>query len=92
MEMAAASERRMLLMMECVGLDSSIATTGNCDTVFECAIDVSMNEVRQRCRACTITKLCERWLAGDEYGDNDFCPNAKVFDELKVISSPDARL
>jgi hypothetical protein len=91
-EMPAAVERRMLTMLECVGLDSSIAMPVQPDTILECVIDAKMKGVRQRCCECTATDLCERWLAGDQCGDNDFCPNAKVFDELKVISSPDARL
>jgi hypothetical protein len=91
-EMAAASERRILAMLQCIGLDPSIAMPVKRDTVLECVIDASMKEVRQQCRECTTTDLCEQWLAGDQYSHNDFCPNAKVFDELKVISSPEARL
>jgi hypothetical protein len=90
-EMSAA-ERRMLTMLECVGLDPSIAMPVQRDTVLECVIDASMKVARQRCRDCMTVNLCERWLAGDQCGDNDFCPNAKVFDELKIISSPDVRL
>ena len=71
-EMAATSERRMLAMLECIGLDPSIAMPVKRDTVLECVIHASMKEIRQRCRECTTVDLCERWLAGDQYGDNDF--------------------
>jgi hypothetical protein len=90
--MAAASERRMVTMLERVGLDPAIASRGRPDSVLECVIEASMKEIRQRCRTCTTEDVCERWLAGDEHGDNDFCPNAKVFDALKVICGADARL
>jgi hypothetical protein len=90
--MAAASERRMVTMLERVGLDPAIATSGKPNSVLECVIAASMKEMRQRCRACTTEDICERWLAGDEHGDNDFCPNAKMFDALKVICGADARL
>lgn len=72
---AAASERRMLTMLESVGLDPAIASSGNTEAI--------MKEVRQRCRTCATEAVCERWLAGDEHGNNVFCPNAKVFDALK---------
>ncbi len=73
--MAAASERRMMRMLERVGLDPAIVLSG--DT------QATMKEIRQRCRSCTSEDVCERWLAGDEVGENVFCPNAKVFETLK---------
>lgn len=90
-EMSAAAERRMLTMLECVGLDPSIARPVQSHTILECVIDASMKEARRRCRDCMAVDSCERWLAGDRCGDNDFCPNAKVFDDLKIVSGPDAR-
>jgi hypothetical protein len=36
-----------------------------------------MKEVRQRCRTCSTEDVCERWLAGEEAGENIFCPNAQ---------------
>jgi hypothetical protein len=90
--MAAASERRMMSMLEHVGLDPAIASSSEADSVLGCVIEASINEIRQRCRACTAKVVCERWLAGDEHGDNDFCPIVSVLDGLKVISSDDARL
>jgi hypothetical protein len=75
---AANSERRMLTMLESVGLDPEIATSGEVPTI--------MKEVRQRCRSCATEAVCERWLQGNEEGDNTFCPNAKVFEVLKKHS------
>lgn len=43
-------------------------------------------EVRRRCRRCLREDLCERWLAGEVEGDNNFCPNAQTFDALKEDS------
>ena len=68
------SERRMLSMIDSLGLDKEIATDAKFGTL--------MGEVRQRCRGCTAEDVCERWLRGDEEGDNAFCPNARVFEIL----------
>jgi hypothetical protein len=73
--LAANSERRMLAMLESVGLDPAIAASGDIRTI--------MGEVRQRCQSCASEDVCERWLAGDEKGENDFCPNSKAFEILK---------
>ena len=72
--LATNSERRMLTMIESVGLDPEFATSGE--------ISTTMKEVRQRCRSCPTEAVCERWLQGNEEGDNSFCPNAKVFEAL----------
>jgi hypothetical protein len=77
--MATSSERRMLTMLESVGLDSALITSGNTGAI--------MNDIRQRCRSCASEAVCERWLSGDEKGDNDFCPNASVFAALKKKSA-----
>jgi hypothetical protein len=73
--MIAGSERRMMSMLERVGLDPAIASSGDTEAI--------MKEIRQRCRSCATEGVCERWLAGDEVRENDFCPNAKVFETLK---------
>lgn len=73
--MAAASERRMMSMLERVGLDPAIVASGDTEAI--------MKEIRQRCRRCTAEAVCERWLVGDEVGENAFCPNAKVFEALQ---------
>ena len=75
--LARNSERRMLSMLDSLGLDSAIATDPEFTTV--------MGEVRQRCRHCTAEDVCERWLRGDEEGDNAFCPNARVFNTLQEL-------
>jgi len=73
--LAMNSERRMRAMLQSVGLDPEIASIGGIETI--------MKEVRQRCRACTSEDVCERWLDGEIQGDNDFCPNAKVFEKFR---------
>lgn len=73
--LAANSKRRMWAMIESLGLDPDIASIGG--------IEIIMAEVRQRCGSCTSEDVCERWLAGDVPGDNNFCPNAKVFGVFK---------
>jgi hypothetical protein len=74
-KMAAASKRRMTTMLERVGIDPAIDSSGDAENI--------MKEARQRCRSCTSVDVCERWLAGDVVGENYFCPNAKVFESLK---------
>ena len=83
--MRAASERRMIGMLERVGLDPAIAAGHQSDTVIEFAIDVVMKAVREHCQACTAVDTCERWLVDKEACGNGFCPNAAIFDELKAI-------
>ncbi|MDH3374204.1 MAG: DUF6455 family protein [Gammaproteobacteria bacterium] len=73
--LAVNSERRMRAMLESVGLDPEIADIAGIETI--------MSEVRQRCSACNSESVCERWLESDKKSDNDFCPNAKVFDVLR---------
>jgi len=73
--LAANSERRMLSMIESIGLDPAIASSSDLET--------TMSEVRQRCRSCTSEDVCERWLTCNEKGDNDFCPNAETFAALQ---------
>ncbi len=76
--LARSSERRMLKMLEAVGLDPAIATSGDVETI--------MKEVRDRCRHCAAEDKCERWLEGEEAGENEFCPNARVFEILRKYS------
>ena len=75
---AGSSERRMMQMMQRIGLDPEIATQGDTENIFK--------EVRSRCRKCQSEGQCEMWLAGAKDGDNVFCPNAEVFEELKRAS------
>ena len=73
--LAVNSERRMQAMLENVGVDPEVASLSGIDNI--------MSEVRKRCKNCKSESLCERWLAGEETGDNEFCPNAKVFELLR---------
>jgi len=73
--LANSSERRMSGMLERVGLDPAVVKSGDKAKIIK--------EIRQRCRHCATEDVCERWLAGEEGGDNDFCPNAKVFEALR---------
>ena len=73
--MAASSERRMTTMLKRVGVDPLVAAGGDSTQIIR--------DIRRRCHRCAVEDLCERWLAGDEQGDNDFCPNAKVFASLR---------
>lgn len=69
-----ASERRMKEMLKNAGLDPDIVTHGTTEVIIK--------EVRSRCRKCQAEDVCERWLAGEETGGNEFCPNAGVFQML----------
>ena len=73
--MRANSERRMTSMLKRVGVDPSIAATGDSTQIIK--------DIRKRCRMCTTEDVCERWLAGEVQGDNEFCPNASVFETLR---------
>ena len=75
---AGTSERRMKEMLQRAGLDPEIATQVDSESIIR--------EVRRRCRKCQSEDLCERWLAGEEGGDNAFCPNAEVFEEFNRAS------
>jgi len=68
--LAMQSERRMLGMLTTLGLDPTIATSGDIETI--------MGEVRERCRHCGAEDKCERWLKGEEEGENDFCPSSRA--------------
>ena len=74
------SERRRLAMLEALGLDPAIATSGDMPAI--------MRDVRKRCEHCQSEALCERWLRGEETGGNEFCPNAKVFEILRKYGPP----
>jgi hypothetical protein len=76
--LAANSKRRMLAMLESVGLDPAIASSGDIKTI--------MSEVQKRCQSCASEDVCERWLKSDTKGDNDFCPNSKAFAILAKYS------
>lgn len=73
-----SSERRMMQMMQRIGLDPELAKQGDTESIFK--------EVRRRCRRCQSEGQCEMWLASTDDRANVFCPNAEVFEELKLAS------
>ena len=70
---SAASSRRMMGMMKRFGLDPGTFTRGDPQTM---AIG---KDLRRRCMRCRRGDHCERWLAGEVDGRNNFCPNAEEF-------------
>ena len=72
---AANSKRRMSAMLVSVGLDPDITSSGDLVSIMAAA--------RLRCEACASKDVCERWLDAELQGDNDFCPNATVFESLR---------
>lgn len=64
----------MRSMMRAAGLDPDIDPVGAHDEVIKA--------IRRRCRHCRAPHECEAWLEGQLAGDNDFCPNARVFEIL----------
>lgn len=74
------TERRMMSMLERQGLDPEIAREGDTKAIVDA--------VRQRCSRCQSEAVCERWLAGETGGENDFCPNAEVFKALGAKADP----
>jgi len=68
-----ATESRMQRMMESCGIDQE--TASNADQMLR----VDMHVMRDRCRRCPTTGLCEHWLNGEAATGNNFCPNAPVF-------------
>ncbi len=77
--MAATSERRLISMLERVGIDPVLAATGDNAQIIR--------EIRQRCHTCATEDVCERWLSGEVKGANDFCPNVSVFATLRETAA-----
>ena len=77
--MTSSSERRMTSMLERVGIDPALAATGDSAHIIK--------EIRRRCHTCATEDVCERWLSGEQKGDNDFCPNANVFATLRETAA-----
>lgn len=69
--LAVNTERRMRSMLVSVGLDPELANNEE--------IPMIMDEVRDRCRQCSSESVCDRWLEGEVQGENQFCPNSRVF-------------
>lgn len=75
------SERRRMGMLKALGLDPAMASSADLPTI--------MSDVRKRCEQCPSEDVCERWLRGEVEGDNDFCPNARVFEVLRKYAAAD---
>lgn len=73
--------RRLSRMLEALGLDPAIASSGDLPTI--------MSELKQRCSACQAGRACDSWLDSDERGDRSFCPNARALDVLRRLSGID---
>lgn len=71
---AAGSQRRMTRMLARAGVPPEVIGRGDAQAIIK--------HVRSRCRACSSEGVCERWLAGEVEGENDFCPNAEIFRSL----------
>lgn len=69
------SRKRMMRMLVHEGLDPELVNQGDNRTI--------MKDVRRRCSRCQSEDVCERWLSGTADAGHEFCPNAKVFEELK---------
>ena len=70
-----------LAMMMRIGLDLK---ANNHDPETQ----ANLQAVRSRCLKCTAEDYCERWLDSEVSGDNDFCPNAQTFRDLKWKAPP----
>jgi hypothetical protein len=78
---ASASIGRMMAMMERAGLNPRPSALDSPRTI------TLKNEARRRCRRCPREELCDRWLAGEVEGNNNFCPNAQTFQSLTETSA-----
>lgn len=67
------SNRRMYRMMLSCGIDEDTAKYP------DQLLDIDMNGVRRRCRACPVPETCDRWLRGEAVPSNGFCPNVWHF-------------
>jgi hypothetical protein len=75
---AAASEKRMMHMLTCAGVDPRFSGHDDTWAILQVA--------RGRCSRCRSEDLCDRWLARNVQGDNSFCPNAQISRILKRIT------
>ena len=70
---AVVSNDRMYRMMLACGFDETTARDASR------VLDIDMQAVQKRCRACPAPDTCDRWLNGEAVPSNDFCPNATCF-------------
>ncbi len=76
-----ATESRLRRMMESCGIDRE--TAENADRLLR----IDMNAIRNRCRHCPATDLCDHWLSEEAATSNDFCPNAPVFRDAAKLQT-----
>ena len=72
----ARSRKRTLKMLISQGVNPDVLKSGNQLAIAQ--------DIRSRCSRCQAEDVCERWLKNPA-GNNDFCPNAAVFERLKLI-------
>lgn len=73
----AKSRKRTLRMLISQGVNPEVLNSGDKQAIAQ--------EIRKRCSRCQAEDVCEHWLKHPEQGDNSFCPNAAVFNELKLV-------
>ena len=78
---ATKIERRIARMMVACGIDGSTAKKADRN------LDINLDEVRRRCRACPEPETCEQFLNGAAVPGNGFCPNATGF---RALAEPKA--
>jgi len=71
----STSKKRMMRMLVRQGLNPEVVKQGDTRAI--------MKEVRKRCSRCQSEDVCEQWLIDTSDAGNQFCPNAKLFEELK---------
>jgi len=67
------SNRRIYRMMLACGIEEDTARYA------DRLLDIDMDGVRRRCRACPVPETCDRWLNGEAVPNNQFCPNVWHF-------------
>jgi hypothetical protein len=61
------------------GMMARVGLTPGSHMLGDWGTEAVMKAVRRRCRRCPREARCDRWLAGEEPGDNAFCANARTF-------------
>ena len=64
-----AANRRLLRMMVSCGIDGETAANANQ------LLNLNIGVLRDRCRNCTVTDLCDHWFDHEGVESNSFCPN-----------------
>ena len=74
-----ATDSRLRRMMESCGIDRE--TVENAEQLLK----INMRVIRDRCRHCPATGLCDLWLNEEAATSNSFCPNAPVFRDASKL-------